>query len=226
MQTWIFQGNPDEYDIDAYLSSRPAQVVWLVTRYSSEIQIGDQVYLWRNQGRNNAIPGVVAEGIVTAAPDLRSEDPEGVKFWRSPGPRASAQQVRAVLRLTKVAMKREVLQRTWCEEDPVLRDLPNLAMRAATNYRLTPAHAHRLDALWGRTGRDWTRNESVAGLLAYAQTYGQPVSRLPESPVARAAVTIGRAVSGMYEKVMKFRSIDPRAAGSGMTGAGEVCAFQ
>ena len=30
MQTWIFQGNPDEYDIDGYLASRPAQVVCTV----------------------------------------------------------------------------------------------------------------------------------------------------------------------------------------------------
>jgi len=55
MGTWIFQGNPDDYDIDGYLGSRPAQLVWLVTRYASEIIIGDRVYLWRNQGKQGAI---------------------------------------------------------------------------------------------------------------------------------------------------------------------------
>jgi hypothetical protein len=50
MQTWIFQGNPDDYDIDGYLNSRPAQLDWLVTRYASEIAVGDRVYLWRKQG--------------------------------------------------------------------------------------------------------------------------------------------------------------------------------
>ena len=121
MQTWIFQGNPDEYDIDGYFASRPAQAVWLVNRYASEIAIGDRVYLWRNQGKQNAVAGVVAEGIVIAPPQLRAEDPAGLPFWREPTMRATAPQVRAGLRLVKVASKREVLRRTWCLEDPILK---------------------------------------------------------------------------------------------------------
>lgn len=184
--------------------------------------IGDRVYLWRNQGKQGAIAGIVAEAIVTAAPELRGEDPEGTRFWRVEGPRATAPQIRAVLRLVKVANTREVIRADWCSDDPILRDLPNLKMRASTNYRITADQAHRLDALWSRTGRDWTHNESVAGLMAYAETYGQPVSRLPGSPIAAVALTIGRAVSGVYAKVMNFRSLDPRATGSGMSGAGDV----
>jgi EVE domain len=107
MQTWIFQGNPDEYDIDGYLASRPAQVVWLVNRYASEIAIGDRVYLWRNQGKQNAVAGVVAEGIVIAPPQLRAEDPDGLPYWRAPTARGTAPQVRAGLRLVKVASTRE-----------------------------------------------------------------------------------------------------------------------
>jgi predicted HNH restriction endonuclease len=222
MQTWIFQGNPDDYDIDGYLSSRPAQLVWLVTRYASEIAVRDRVYLWRNQGKQSAIPGIIAEGIVTAAPELRGEDPEGVRFWRTDGPRATAPQVRAVMRLIKVGTAREVIRRDWCIEDPVLRDSPNLKMGAGTNYPIPPDQALRLDALWSHTGRDWTRNECIAGLMAYAETYGGSVSRLPGSPVARVALTIGRAVSGVYAKVMNFRSLDPRATGTGMSGAGDT----
>jgi 5-methylcytosine-specific restriction endonuclease McrA len=221
MSTWIFQGNPDDYDIDGYLASRPAQLVWLVTRYASEIAMGDRVYLWRNQGKQGAIAGIIAEAVVTVAPALRGEDPDGMRFWRVQGPRANAAQVRAVLRLIKVATAREVIRSDWCDEDPILRDLPNLKMRAGTNYPISSDQALRIDALWSRTGRDWTRNEAVAGLMAYAETYGQPVSRLPGSSVSRVAVTIGRAVSGVYAKVMNFRFLDPRATG-GMSGAGDA----
>jgi hypothetical protein len=59
-------------------------------------------------------------------------------------------------------------------------------------------------------------------LWAYSETYGQPVSRLPGSPVSLVALAGGRAVSGVYAKVMNFRSLDPRAAGAGMSGAGEA----
>src|SRR5450759_5693818 len=101
------------------------------------------------------------------------------------------------MRLVKFANSREVLRRNWCVEDSILRDLPNLHMQAGTNYRITPQQALRLDALWSRTGRDWTRNESIAGLWTYALTYGQSVSSLPGSPVSRTALLIGRAVSGV-----------------------------
>ena len=82
----IFQGNPDEFDLDGYLASRPGEVAWLVTRYASEIAVGDHVYVWRNQGTQHAVAGVVAEGIVTASPALRDEDPAAVRFWRTKGP--------------------------------------------------------------------------------------------------------------------------------------------
>jgi hypothetical protein len=59
----------------------------------------------------------------------------------------------------------------------------------------------------------------VAGLWAYTQTYGQQVSRLPGSPVAEVALVVGRAISGVYNKVMNFRAIDPRDERAGMSGA-------
>jgi predicted HNH restriction endonuclease len=114
------------------------------------------------------------------------------------------------------------IRREWCVDDPILRDLANLRMQAGTNYPVTTEQARRLSALWSRTGRDWTRSESIAGLWVYAQTFGQPVSRLADSPVPNVALLIGRAVSGVYAKVMNFRSIDPRVAGQGMFGAGET----
>ena len=221
MRTWIFQGNPDEYDIDAYLATRPAELVWLVTRFASDIVVGDRVYLWRNQGHDKAVSGVIAEGIITQPPRLRGEDPAGVRFWREQGPRASEEYIRAVMRLVKVASNREVILRKWCVADPILSTLPNLRMAAGTNYPLTVEQATRLDRLWSRTGRDWTRDESVAGLTAYVETYGQPISQLPGSPVSKVALMIGRAVSSVYAKVMNFRSLDPRAAGAGMSGASD-----
>ena len=83
MRTWIFQGNPDRYDIDAYLAARPAELLWLVTRYEFDISVGDRVYLWRNQGAAGAVAGVIAEGIITAPPTLRVQDAESVRYWRT-----------------------------------------------------------------------------------------------------------------------------------------------
>jgi hypothetical protein len=68
--------------------------------------------------------------------------------------RSTAPQVRAGLRLVKVASKREVLRRAWRLEDPILKELPNLKMQAGTNYKIAnpqaigcalDAHGTRLD---------------------------------------------------------------------------------
>src|SRR5262245_48595352 len=68
--------------------------------------------------------------------------------------------------------------------------------------------------------QDWSRDETVAGLWACAKTLGTPISRLPGSPVAVVAQLIGRAVPGVYNKVMNFRSIDPRDSRAGLAGSG------
>ncbi len=184
MQTWIFQGNPDQFDLDAYLGTSPTQLPWLVTRYSQQIEVGDRVFIWRTQGSAKAVAGVIAEATVVAPTMPRPESADAAPFWRDNAEQAVEERPRALLRLNRVASTREVLRREWLAHDPVLSDLPNLKMAAGTNYPVTPQQAVRLYALWSRTGQDWLRDESVAGLWAYVRTLGTPVSRLPGSPVA------------------------------------------
>ena len=220
MRTWIFQGNPDDFDLDAYLATAPIRFPWLVTRYGDEISAGDRVYIWRTQGKQKGIAGLIAEAEVIARVALLPESPDAIPFWRADASAAMEVRPRGILRLVRVATPREVIRRDWCEEDPVLRTLPNLKMAAATNYPLGREQLERLAALWSRTGRDWTRDESVAGLWAYARTYGGPVSQLSGSRVAEVALRIGRAISGVYNKVMNFRSIDPRDTRVGLPASG------
>ena len=208
MRTWIFQGNPDEFDLDSYFATGPIEIPWLVTRYSNEIMMGDRVYIWRTQGTQKAVAGVLAEGEVIAPVALRAESPDAVPFWRNGAAEATEARPRTLLRLVRVATLREVIRRDWCVEDPVLRTLPNLKMAAGTNYPLARDQVERLAALWSRTGRDWTRDESVAGLWAYARTNDGAVSRLPGSPVANVALRIGRAISGVYNKWGAARIIE------------------
>ena len=143
-----------------------------------------------------------------------------MSFWRGNAEQAAQLLPRAILRLNRVAGTKEVLRREWLVQDPVLSELPNLKMAAGTNYPVTLQHAARLYALWSRTGQDWSRDESVAGLWAYVKTLGIPVSRLPGSPVVVVSQLIGRAIPGVYNKVMNFRSIDPRDTRAGLPASG------
>jgi predicted HNH restriction endonuclease len=217
MRTWIFQGNPDLFDIDGYLATWPAEVHWSVTRYANEIQSGDQVFLWRNKGKSG-VAGVIAEARVIGTPTLLDDDEESKPFWI--GEQTSSQKIRATLQLVRVANAKEMLKRDWLEEDPILFDLPNIKMASGTNFKITPEHADRLNRLWSRIGQNWSRSEALAGLYAYIETYGDTVSKRPGSPVAEVSVRIGRPISGVYNKVMNFRHIDPRDKREGLSGGG------
>lgn len=221
-QSWLFQANPDQFDIDAFLATRPPSFLWVVTRYKDRIAPGDQVFIWRAAGTESSTPsGIIAEAVVVTKPTRQPDDDLSLPFWRTP--QSSAVEAdRARLQVLRVASIRERLRRDWLREDPVLKDLLILKMANATNYELNPEHSARLNALWSKTGRDWNYSESVAGLWAYQKTYGGEVSRVPDSPVATVALRIGRAVSGVYNKVMNFRAIDPRETRAGMSGGSTV----
>jgi HNH endonuclease/EVE domain len=218
-RTWLFQADARRFDIDGFFATRPAECLWLVSRYAEQIGLGDRVFVWRSVGGGSeAESGVIAEAQVASAVMSMTDDPTSRPFWHTPDD-AVASKNRVWLRLVRIAGKREVVRRVWVKEDPVLHDLGVLRMAMGTNYAVPPHHAARLSALWSRTGEDWSYAEAIAGLWAYHRTYGQEVSRLAGSPVAEVAVTIGRAVTGVYSKVMNYRAIDPRAAGTGLSGA-------
>jgi hypothetical protein len=223
MRTWLFQANPDTFDIDGYLVNRE-RITWSVNQehLAGQMAPGDEVYLWRAMGSasDREVSGVVANGQLIEAPAVFEDEPESRPFWKDSGGHGPS--LRVWIRVTKVANKRELLKRDWMLEDPVLSGLAVLKMRSLTNYPVTDAQAKRLRRLWTNTGRDWDRNDSIAGLWAYDQLYGRPISKTRGSVVANVALLIGRAVPGVYNKVMNFRSLDPRDDRKGFTGAGDI----
>ena len=221
-RTWLFQAQPRSFDIDGFLATNPTEFVWLARQHAADILPGNRVFVWRAIGGGDPTKsGVIAEARVIASAAQLPEDPASMHFWRDPADAADAQ-MRLQLRLLRVADRRQVLQRDWLSEDPVLREMAIFRMAQGTNYPVPAEQAVRLDALWSRVGRDWSYAESVAGLWAYVQTYDGAVSRLSGSPVADVALAIGRVVPGVYNKVMNFRSIDPRDPRAGLSGAGAM----
>ena len=218
-RTWLFQAQPQSFDIDGFLATQPTEFLWLARQHAADILPGDRVFIWRAIGGGDLTKsGVIAEGQVVASATQRPEDPASVSFWRDPTD-AIGPQMRVQLRLLRVADLRQVLRRDWLSEDPILCELGIFRMAQRTNYPVPTEQAVRLDALWSRIGRDWSYAESIAGLWAYHRTYDGAVSRLSGSPVADIALAIGRVVSGVYNKVMNFRAIDPRDPRAGLDGA-------
>lgn len=220
MRTWIFQANPDTFDITAYLQSAET-IYWTVQQAHLQQQMkeGDQVFLWRAAGTAGVPSGVIARCVLVEEPKIRDADRQSLPFW-SVVPRVPA--LRVGLRVERVANEKELIRREWLKQDPILAELRILRLAAETNYAVPGDQASRLAALWDNTGRDWDRTETVAGLWAYHRTYGSSISMLPGSPVAEVALRIGRATQGVYNKVMNFRALDPRDSRAGFSGGGEM----
>ena len=221
MSSWIFQANPDTFDIDGYLEANDL-VMWTVRQefLAPKMQIGDIVFLWRAAGKNKAESGIVASAQIIQLPEKREKDARSDKYWR--GKLEGSVQLRVELHLQKRANKKEVIKKSWCQEDPLLNDLLILRMANQTNYELTEAQSTRLRSLWANTGRSWNRAEAIAGLWVYNRTFGQSLSKAEISLTAKVAVRIGRAVTGVYNKMMNYRHIDPRDTREGLSGAGEI----
>lgn len=218
--TWLFQANPDSFDVSGYLSLHPAKITWLARQHREEIDVGDTVFLWLAKG-SGKVSGVIAECRVAGRVTDRADDPASLPFWKLV-PVAGNSEPRVDLLILRIAGDREIIKRDWFQEDPILRHAAIIRQSAGTNFKLNAQQALRLRVLWARAGEDWTWRDSVAGLWAYSKTRGSPISKTPESPVAHVALMIGRSIGGVYNKVMNFRALDPADDRAGLSGAGEV----
>lgn len=62
-KAWIFQANPEKYNLRGAISSLE-ELTWRVTSYKKDIHIGDHVYLWES----GLLGGVMAVALVTSEP--------------------------------------------------------------------------------------------------------------------------------------------------------------
>ena len=82
MRTWIFQGNPEVFDIEGYLAASSGLVTWTVARYANQISPGDSVYIWQSKGNGSAQAGILAEGTITETPKPQIDDALSAGFWK------------------------------------------------------------------------------------------------------------------------------------------------
>ena len=83
--TWIFQANPNTFDLDGYL--RVASVItWTVRQrhFADRITVGDRVFIWRAQGGGKEQAGVIAAGYILEPPQVQPEHEAARSFWREP----------------------------------------------------------------------------------------------------------------------------------------------
>lgn len=72
---WMFQSNPDRYDIDAALEALD-EIRWRVPQHTAEISVGDPVVIWRSGPE----AGIVGVGVVAGPPRAEPPPPLETRF--------------------------------------------------------------------------------------------------------------------------------------------------
>lgn len=167
MTAWVLQGNPDRFDIDAYVRAGRA-VLWTVRKNAKQMRPGDTVYFWRAAGRRGTGRGVVAVGEITESGRIREDDPAAAGLWRTPP--APGPKLRVGVMVQSDAVGRGgALSAAEIKAAPGLAGLGPLRFANATSFRLAEEEASRLSGLWQVTSSAATpqarlRLRDLAGL--------------------------------------------------------------
>jgi len=176
MRTWIFQGNPEVFDIEGYLAASSGLITWTVARYADQISADDSVYIWQSRGQNAAQAGILAEGTITEYPRVQKDDALSANFWKQAPEQDEA--LRVKIRLNRIASKKEVLKREWMKDDSVLKNMLIMRQAAGTNFPVEEQEATRLGQLWRKT----SIIASIIGLaVSLIETY--ELDRLHSPPI-------------------------------------------
>lgn len=77
MKVWIFQCNPDRYDLLSSLKANIQERVWMVNQHKDEIKKGDIALLWI-AGKK---AGIYAVAKIISNPDFMFASLEDDKYW-------------------------------------------------------------------------------------------------------------------------------------------------
>ena len=144
---FVFQGNPNKFDIDDYLTRYP-NIYWSVSRLRREIRIGDQIFIWRS----GVSAGAVALGSITELPtEIRNINyPEalGNDLWRSGLDEPTT--IKAGISIDEVRLSIEdgMVTREVCKNDPILKQNAIITNPQGTIFRLSDDEFARFYELW------------------------------------------------------------------------------
>ena len=156
MNYWLFQGNPDQFDVNGYLQ-KSDQIYWSVTvkKYQREISLGDIVFLWRAQGKKRTASGVVAKATVIEECKPKSDlnNPTWLydELWNKGSSEKSDIKVGLRVESYRLQPVDNMITLGDFKADPVLRASRIVRVRVGSNFPLSEDEAQRIESLWGST---------------------------------------------------------------------------
>ena len=144
---WVFQGNPEYYDIDRYFT-RQDFVYWNCPKFADQMQLGMPV-LFKRSGPEN---GIIALGEIAEVPKLISQidRPEfsGSDLWTSE-PDETIPKVGIQLSDVRLTIERGMLPWSELKRIESLANHPLIKAGLGTVFRLSATQALDLLRTWG-----------------------------------------------------------------------------
>ncbi len=148
MNTWIFQGNPQRFNINDYLLEND-EIWWSIRQkhFADEIKVDDEVFIWRSDGSVRGSGGIVARTIVISTPQEYVNDKESASYWYEE--RGEASYLAVKLQVIEVDVI-EGLNRLELAEHPNLKNLMIMRLKQNTNYLVEDELKSYLRQIWFR----------------------------------------------------------------------------
>lgn len=128
---WLFQANPDRYDIFASIVNETAEL-WNLNQHSADVQTGDRVLIWAS----GQAGGLLAVGTVISGPSVTTDSPTGTTYWNNPQD-GTRPKTRVLVRYDRVFQNR--LTRPFMKTDPTLSQMRVIVSPRGTNFEVTDA---------------------------------------------------------------------------------------
>jgi hypothetical protein len=187
--TWIFQGNPNIFDIDNYVKNH--KFIWWSLRqehFVDKIQLDDEVYLWRSDGGKRGTGGILAKAKVASLTQERADDRNAADYWHTDD--WDNPYLAVKLEVLEFRLEEGFISRLSLLEHPVLKELLIHRLRQQTNYLLLPEHALELQMLWHSNLENVVKKDIEAEFAeeddfytdgAIKEYYGKRYERNPEN---------------------------------------------
>jgi 5-methylcytosine-specific restriction endonuclease McrA/predicted RNA-binding protein with PUA-like domain len=154
MTHWIFQGNPDNFNVNKYLSSKQI-IYWTVThpKHQKMVSVGDTVFLWRAKGSSKDTPGIVAVGKIAGPCILKSQIPDPCEqfsdyLWYDKS--KEPHEIKACIELSEVRLTKKAGMLTLddIKADALLSKMRIVKVKTGSNFVLNKEEYERLLQLW------------------------------------------------------------------------------
>lgn len=146
---WVFQGNPNRFDIDDYLSRYPVLIYWRTPRYAGEITVGDRAFIWRSGSE----AGAIAIGRVVEAPvplgRVKHPDALGNDLWITEMPDPQEPRTGLQVESLRLTLAQDMISRDVVKGHPVLGETSLIRMPNASVFKLSEDETKEMEGLWG-----------------------------------------------------------------------------